>query len=69
MSRLILEFDDDDMRTAFLGQLSDGGIEDAIYEVFKSVDDISLDFDYSNAFPGRYRDESEDPIVKITVGK
>ena len=67
MSKLILEFPNDKIRDDFLGQLSDGGIENTIYECMECGHGIKVDFDYKKAFKAWGWDGKGDPTVVITA--
>lgn len=62
MSKLIIEFPNDKIRDRFLGQLSDGGIEDVINTCFEA-EDIRISFDYRKAFKEWGWNGEGDPTV------
>ena len=67
MHNLIIEFEDEETRDQFLGQLSDGGLEDTIDTCFTYGHNKRPNFDYSKAFEAWGWDGKGIPIVRITT--
>lgn len=69
--RVILDFETEEMATAFLGHFCDGGGEDGYYTSLETHEGYGAVFNYDKAFPGwgyNSRRDGPDRIVRIQKG-